>query len=78
MAAIAIVEGDIPHAARLVGAATAHRYGDPHDPVDARLNATFFDDAHTQTGAAWHAAMAEGAALSLEHAIAYALGDPRT
>jgi hypothetical protein len=76
LAAIAIVEGDIPHAARLIGAATAHRYGDPQDPVDARLKSTFFDAVRTQS-AAWDAAIAEGAALSLEHAIAYALGEPR-
>ena len=33
----------IGRAARLVGAATAHRFGDPEDPVDTRLHATFFD-----------------------------------
>jgi predicted ATPase/class 3 adenylate cyclase len=77
LAAVAIVEGDIPHAARLIGAATAHRYGDPQDPVDARLKSTFFDDARTQSGGAWDAAIAEGAAMSLEDAIVHALGEPR-
>jgi hypothetical protein len=77
LAAVAIVEGDIPHAARLIGAATAHRYGDPQDPVDARLKSTFFDDARTQSGGAWDAAIAEGAAMSLVDAIAHALGEPR-
>jgi predicted ATPase/class 3 adenylate cyclase len=77
LAAIAIVDGDIPHAARLIGAATAHRYGDPDDSVDARLTSTFFDDARTQAGDAWDAAIAEGTVLTFDDAIAHALGEPR-
>jgi hypothetical protein len=78
LAAVAIVEGDIPRAARLIGAATAHRYDDPEDPVDARLHATFFEPARADHGAdAWDAPIREGAALNFKDAIAYALGEPR-
>jgi predicted ATPase len=77
LAAVAVVRGDLDRAARLVGAAAAHRYGLPEDPVDARLEATFFEPARTLYGAdAWNAAGREGGALSFEHAIAYALDEP--
>jgi predicted ATPase/class 3 adenylate cyclase len=74
LAAVSALHGDDHRAARLLGAAAAHRYGQPKDPVDARLDATFFDPARTRHGAhAWHAAAREGSALSFEDAIAYAL-----
>jgi hypothetical protein len=74
LAAVAVREGHLPRAPRLFGAATAHRYGNPEDPVDARLYATFFAPARTRHGAdAWDAAAGDGAALSFEDAIAHAL-----
>jgi tetratricopeptide (TPR) repeat protein len=79
LAAVAAVrDDDLDRAARLSGAAAAHRYGEPQDAVDARLGATFFEPARTRCGAdAWDAAVREGAALSFEDAIAYALDEPR-
>jgi predicted ATPase/class 3 adenylate cyclase len=77
LAAVAVVRGDLHRAARLVGATAAHRYGLPEDPVDARLETTFFEPARTLHGAdAWNAAAREGGALSFEDAIAYALEEP--
>jgi hypothetical protein len=53
-------------------------YDEPQDAVDARLDVTFFDPAHARCGAdAWDASLREGAALSFEAAIAYALDEPR-
>jgi predicted ATPase len=78
LAAVAVVRGDVHRAARLVGAAGAHRFGQPEDPVHARLDATFFDPARTRHGPdAWDAAARGGATLSVEDAIAYALEEPR-
>jgi hypothetical protein len=78
LAAVAAVRGDARRAARLVGAAAAHRYGFPHNPIDARLDAAFFDIARTRCGAdAWDATAREGAKLGFEDAIAYALDEPR-
>ena len=77
LGAVSAVRGDDDRAARLAGAAAAHRYGEPKDPVDARLDATFFQPARTRHGAdAWDAAAREGSALSFEDAIAYALAEP--
>jgi hypothetical protein len=77
LAAVAAVRGDARRAARLVGAAAAHRYGFPHKPIDARLDAAFFDVARTRCGAdAWDATAREGAKLGFEDAIAYALEEP--
>ena len=76
LAAVSAVQGDDDRAARLVGAAAEHRYGQPNDPVDARLDGTFFEPARTRHGAdAWDAAAREGSALGFEDAIAYALQD---
>jgi predicted ATPase/class 3 adenylate cyclase len=76
LAGVAAVRGDIERAARLVGAADAHRR-DPEDPVDARLHAAFFEPARTRHGAeVWDAAARDGATLSFEDAIAYALQEP--
>jgi hypothetical protein len=74
LAAVAAVLDDLHRAARLSGAAAAHRYGQPEDPVDARLKVTFFDPARIrQGGDAWDALAREGAALGFADAIAYAL-----
>jgi hypothetical protein len=77
LAAIAAVDGDARRAARLVGAAAAHRYDQPEDAVDTKLRTTFFDPACTRHGAnSWDPAAREGAALRLEDAIAFALEEP--
>ena len=74
LAAVAVVHGDDTRAATLVGAADAHRYGQTQDEVDARLDETFFDPAHTRCGTeAWNAAARDGSLLSFDAAIAYAL-----
>ena len=79
LAAIAVVDGDDERAATLVGAADAHRYDKPEDPVEARLDATFFEPARTRCGTrAWDAAVRDGSTLSFEDAIAYALDEPPT
>jgi predicted ATPase/class 3 adenylate cyclase len=78
MAAVAVVYGDDKRAATLVGAADSHRYDKPADPVEARLDQTFFERARARCGAdAWNAAAREGSMLSFEDAIAYALEEPR-
>ena len=78
LAAVAAVRDDLDRAARLFGAAAAHRYGEPQDAVDARLDATFIAPARARHGAhAWDAAVREGTALSFDDAIAYALDGPR-
>ena len=42
-AAVAVVCNDAKRAAILVGAAAAHRYGKSEDPVETRLDETFFE-----------------------------------
>jgi hypothetical protein len=77
LAAIAVVNGDDKRAATLVGAAGAHRYDMPEDPLEARLEAAFFEPARTRHGPdAWNAAAGEGSALTFDAAIAYALEEP--
>jgi len=79
LAAVAVVDGDAERAATLVGAAEAHRYGQQKDPVEARLDATFFEPARARCGIdAWNAAAREGSVLSFEDAIAYALEERTT
>jgi hypothetical protein len=74
LGAVAVVDGDLGHAARLRGAAAAHGYGQQQDAVEARLEAAFFVTARTRHGAdAWDTLVREGAQLSFEDAIAYAL-----
>jgi tetratricopeptide (TPR) repeat protein len=75
LAAVAVLDGDLDRAARLRGAASAHRYEQRDDAIQARLQATFFAPARERYGAGvWDAAEREGAALGFEPAIAYALG----
>ena len=66
-AALAAAAGDLDRAARLHGAAETHRYGQPEDEVEARVEARFF--AGVRERPAW----AGGAALSLDDAIECAL-----
>jgi non-specific serine/threonine protein kinase len=74
LAAIAVEDGDAKRAATLVAAADAHRYDQAENPVEARLDAAFFEPARTRCGTnAWNAAAREGSALSFDAAIAYAL-----
>jgi predicted ATPase/class 3 adenylate cyclase len=78
LAAVATVRGNFHRAARLRGVAAAHRSNRPDDAVEARLGVVFFEPARTRLGAdAWDAAVRDGAALSFEDAIAYALEEPR-
>jgi hypothetical protein len=77
LAAVAVDDADLSHAARLRGAAAAHGY-EPQDDVEARLEPTFFATARTRLGAdAWDTAVQEGAHLSFDDAIAYALDQQR-
>jgi predicted ATPase/class 3 adenylate cyclase len=77
LAAVAAVRGDLHRAARLVGASSAHRYGQPFEVVEARLDVAFFESARTRCGAdGWDLAIREGGALSFEDAITYALQAP--
>ena len=77
MAAIAAMDGDAARAATLVGAAQAHRYDRAEDPVEVRLDDTFFEPARRRCGTdAWNAAAREGSVLSFEDAIAQALEEP--
>jgi hypothetical protein len=77
LAAVAVVDGDDRRAATLVGASDAHRYDKAEDPVEGRLDETFFEPARTRCGTdAWNAAAREGSALSFEDATAYALEEP--
>ena len=77
LAAVAARNGDLDRAARLCGAADAHRFGQPAVPLEARVRDTFLAPARARHGAeAWDAAAREGAALGLDGAIALALGEP--
>ena len=77
LGAVAAAGGDLDRAARLSGASAAHRYGQSTSPVEARLQASFFDPARTRRGAeAWDVAVREGAALNFTEAIAHALEEP--
>ena len=77
LAAVAAARGDLDRAARLFGAAGAHRYGEQDNAIDARLHATYFQPARSRHGPdAWDAASREGAAMSFAGAIAYALDEP--
>ena len=77
LAAIATVENELERAARLAGAAAAHRHGHTDDAVVTRVDATILKAARTRCGAdVWDAALQEGIALSLQDAIGYALDEP--
>jgi len=76
LAALAVLSGDDERAATLVGAAEAHRNARPLDPVETRLDQTFFEPARTRYGSAgWDAAARQGSALSFERAVACALDE---
>ena len=78
LAAVAVVHGRDERAATLVGAAEVHRYEKAEDPVEARLEQTFFEPARARCGTgAWKAAAREGSGLSFEEAIAFALEELR-
>jgi predicted ATPase/DNA-binding SARP family transcriptional activator len=77
LAAVAAVHDDLDRAARLSGAASAHRYDKLRDVVNTRLDATFLEPARTRHGTdTWDTAVRDGAALSINDAIAYALDVP--
>jgi hypothetical protein len=71
LAAVAAAEGDDHRAARLAGAAAAHRHDDWDDAMDARLRAAFFDVARSRIGAhAWAIGLQQGSGMAVEAAIA--------
>ena len=77
LAAVAAVHGDLHRAARLVGASAAHRYGQPFDAIEARLDALLLRRRpRTVRDRGWDAAAREGGALTFDDAIAYALEEP--
>jgi hypothetical protein len=80
LAAIAAARCSPDRAARLIGAAQTHQYGNQPDQIIVdTLDARFLKPARTRYGAdAWQAAVSEGAALSLEDAIAEALQEAPT
>jgi len=74
LTAVAVREGDLDRAARLSGAAEAHRYGQLEHPADIRVRDTFIAPARTRHGTeAWDTGAGAGAALGFSDAIAYAL-----
>jgi predicted ATPase/class 3 adenylate cyclase len=78
LAAIAARQGADHRAARLAGAAAAHRYGAQQDLVETRLERIYFEPSRRRYGTrAWDIAAHEGATLSFEDAIAAALEEPR-
>jgi predicted ATPase/DNA-binding SARP family transcriptional activator len=78
LAAIAVQQGNDERAARLVGAATATGHIDDPDVV-AQLDTRFFSAARARHGAsAWDQARASGAEMTLEQALAIALGPEPT
>jgi predicted ATPase/class 3 adenylate cyclase len=78
LAAVAVVIGHDERAATLVGAAQEYRFEKTEDPVEIRLEQTFFEPACARYGTeAWDAAGREGSRLSFGEAIAYALEEAR-
>jgi hypothetical protein len=78
LAAVSAVDDDLGRAARLAGAAEAHRTEASDDTLGARVRAAFLEPARARAGArSWDAAAREGAALTIDEAIAYALDGPR-
>jgi predicted ATPase/DNA-binding SARP family transcriptional activator len=78
LAGVAVVDGNLEHAARLRGAATAHRYGLQQDAIEVRLQAAFFASAREHHGPnAWDVALRAGAELGWDDAIAEALDQQR-
>jgi hypothetical protein len=76
LAAVSASRGDDDRAARLLGAASAHSYGQQQDAIRTRLDREFFEFARKRLGAhEWDAAVAEGAKLGFDDAIAFALGE---
>jgi predicted ATPase len=76
LAAVAALQGRPERAARLAGAVAAH-CGAADDVTLFRLEARFLEPARLRWGAdIWDAAARQGAALSLQEAIVYALEPP--
>jgi predicted ATPase/DNA-binding SARP family transcriptional activator len=74
LAVVAAGREELPRAARLHGAARAHRFGQPLYPVERRFEETVLHPARARLGAEeWDAAARDGAAMDLDVAIGYAL-----
>src|SRR3954463_11951032 len=57
LAALAALADEPTRAARLAGASSRHRYGEARTPVDARLEADFYESARRSCGSdAWEIA----------------------
>jgi predicted ATPase/class 3 adenylate cyclase len=78
MACIAAAEGEAEQAARLFGAAQALReaVGGQHEPEEDAWREPYLAAARSRLGEEpWEESLAEGRAMTLERAIAYALGE---
>jgi predicted ATPase/DNA-binding SARP family transcriptional activator len=74
LAAVAAIRGDDERAARLTGAADAHRLGEAEgDIMMGRIDAAFCTAARGRLGDRWDPLARDGAALGFDAAIAYAL-----
>ena len=72
-AAVAAARDDLDRAAYLYGAAAVGRV--PDDRIDARADELFAPARRRHGARTWDAAVRQGRALSLQDAIAYALGE---
>jgi len=78
LACVAGITGEAERAARLFGAAEAllRVVGYQHPPEEVALREPYFPTARSRLDeAAWQAALAEGRAMSMEQAIAYAFSE---
>jgi DNA-binding CsgD family transcriptional regulator len=77
LACVAGIRGEAERAARLSGAAEAllRVVGYQHPPEEVALREPYFAMARSRLEAAWQAAWAEGRAMSMEQAIAYAFSE---
>jgi predicted ATPase/DNA-binding SARP family transcriptional activator len=78
LAAIAATANELHRAARLTGAATAHRFGQAIDPVEQRLREHILNPARHRLGALnWEHAHASGRQLSFQDAITFGIDTAR-
>jgi tetratricopeptide (TPR) repeat protein len=74
LAAVAAARGELERAARLYGAAGAHRHGQPFYPVEERMRQLIFEPAQRRLGEdEWDAGVRDGATMSHDDAVGYAL-----
>ena len=74
LAAVAAAREELERTARLYGAAGAQRHGEPSYPVEERMWQLIFEPAQGRLGdEKWDAGVRDGAAMSHDDAVAYAL-----